>query len=449
VRVRIPGRTLAVAASLIAASAPAAAQPEPEKPPPADQPAPSAEQPAPPPASVEQRLDDLADKVEDLSDENEDLEDQVKDLQDQVTNRREPVRYNLMNPPITAFLNGAGRVDDRTVLSAGGTAIDDRMFLRTAEFDFRAAIDPYADGVAILALEDQAGEGMSADIEEGYMVIKRLPILESAPLGLKLKIGRFRAPIGSGNRLHMHDLPWTTRPLPIVELLGTEQGGFFESGFNPEGVDAEFLLPEIIPGAVMELNLDAVDGGDIAISGGGHRPGFLGHYNLFFTAADAHDVNLGVSGYYERGPHRAGLLAADFLYKWKPLRAGEFHSFVLGGEAFYGDRKFAIDTNDDGVPDMEARSKPLAGYGFAQYQLSWHLYAGARYDYAESAADDSLVTQVAAAYASYYTSEFLRFRVGYEHRWSDLPADDGLNSVLFEVNCVIGSHPTEPYWVNR
>jgi hypothetical protein len=39
--------------------------------------------------------------------------------------------------------------------------------------------------------------------------------------------------------------------------------------------------------------------------------------------------------------------------------------------------------------------------------------------------------------------------VGYEHRWSDNPTDDNVNSVFAEVNVVFGSHPTEPYWVNR
>jgi hypothetical protein len=63
--------------------------------------------------------------------------------------------------------------------------------------------------------------------------------------------------------------------------------------------------------------------------------------------------------------------------------------------------------------------------------------------------DTSLTTQVAAGYLSYYTSEFLRFRAGYEHRWSDVAADNGINSFIAEVNVVFGSHPTEPYWVNR
>jgi hypothetical protein len=89
----------------------------------------------------------------------------------------------------------------------------------------------------------------------------------------------------------------------------------------------------------------------------------------------------------------------------------------------------------------------LAGYGFAQVQLSWHTYLGARYDYAQDIADDRLATQLVAGYLSYYTSEFLRFRAGYEHRWSDIPAQDGVNSFIAEVNVVFGSHPTEPYWV--
>src|SRR5678815_5161784 len=116
----------------------------------------------------------------------------------------------------------------------------------------------------------------------------------------------------------------------------------------------------------MELNADVVDGGNIAIAGAdpdAHRHlGYLGHYNLFFTVHDTHDFNLGASGYYERGDHRAGLVA--------------------GGEVMYADRKFAADTDGDGVPDMEARNTPFAWYAFGQVQLNWHLYLGGRYDYA-------------------------------------------------------------------
>lgn len=421
----------------------AMAQPAPSKPAEADK-----DKNQDKPATVDGRLKALELDLEDLRGANEDLKSELADLKDKQAANKPPTSLNALNPQITAFINGAMRVDDKRVLTPGGTAIDDRPFLRTAELDFRAAVDPYADAVAILSLEDEAGAGFGADLEEGYVVIKRLPILESAPLGLKLKLGRFRAPIGANNQTHMHDMPWTTRPLPIARFLGTENGEFFESGVNPVGADAQVLLPELIPGAVMELNADVVDGGAVALSDGSHNhPGFIGHYNLFFTVAETHDFNLGASAYYEGGPHRVGLFAVDALYKWKPLAAGEFHSFVLGGELFYANRKFAASLDD--VPEITATAKPLAGYAFAQYQLSWHVYAGARYDYAQDISTPSLATQVAAGYLSYYTSEFLRFRAGYEHRWSDLPADDGVNSFIAEVNVVFGSHPTEPYWVNR
>lgn len=416
----------------------------------AAQPSPAAKPPDQPPAdrkavgtTVDARLKALEADLEDVKGENEDLKSELADLKARQAASKPPSLLNALNPQITAFLNGAARVDDRPVLTPGGVAIDDRPFLRTAEFDLRAAVDPYADAVAIVALEDEAGEGFGADLEEGYVIIKRLPILESAPLGLKLKIGRYRAPLGNVNRLHMHDLPWTTRPLPVARFLGTENGEFFESGFNPVGIDADMILPEIIGGAVMELDVGVVDGGNIAIAGGGHdRPGFVGRYNLFFTWRDTHDFNIGLSGYYEPGSQRAGLFVFDTLYKWKPLAAGEFRSVVLGCEGFYADRRFVVDSE-------QRRTTPLAWSGFAQVQLSWHVYLGARFDYVQDLVDETQSTEVAAGYLSYYTSEFLRFRVGYEHRWSDLPAEDGVDSVTAEVNVVFGSHPTEPYWVNR
>lgn len=424
---------------------PAAAQSQPF--PPAPPSGGAASGPPATPGSLDARIKALEADLEDVKDQNADLKSELGDLKARLAASKPPASLNALNPQITAFINGALRVDDRPVLTPRGVAIDDRPFLRTAELDLRAAVDPYADAVAILSLENEAGESFGVDAEEAYVVVKRLPVLESAPLGLKLKLGRFRAPIGSGNRIHMHDLPWTTRPLPIARMLGTENGEFFESGFNPVGAEAEVILPTVISGVVQELTADVVDGGGIAIADGLHdHPGFIGHYNLFFTVRDTHDINLGLSGYYQGGAQRAGLWAIDALYKWKPLAAGEFHSVVIGGELFGADRRFLAPSVDG---PMLRSATPRAGYGFAQVQLDWHTYLGARYDYAQDITNPRLATQVAAGYLSYYTSEFLRFRAGYEHRWSDVAGDSGIDSFIAEVNVVFGSHPTEPYWVNR
>ena len=102
-----------------------------------------------------------------------------------------------------------------------------------------------------------------------------------------------------------------------------------------------------------------------------------------------------------RGDHPARLFGADLTYKWKPVRAGEFHSVVLGGELFWADRRFADDAG------AEQHATPLAWYAFAQVQTSWHTYLGGRYDFAQDPVDDSITTRVAAGYLSYYTSEFL------------------------------------------
>ena len=82
-------------------------------------------------------------------------------------------------------------------------------------------------------------------------------------------------------------------------------------------------------------------------------------------------------------------------------------------------------------------------------KLDQNLYVGVRYDWLEELADASQETQTLGAFVTYYTTEFLRFRVGLEHNWSDLAELDGSDTGFVELNFIYGSHPAEPYWVNR
>jgi len=296
-----------------------------------------------------------------------------------------------------------------------------------------------------LPLEDQAGKGFAADAEEAYGLIKRLPLLETAPLGVKVKIGRFRAPIGVNNKIHMHDLPWSTRPLVISEYLGTEHGNFFESGFNPTGIDLDFFLPNPISETTLEMNADIVRAGDLGLSGGhaGRQPAYIGHLNFSKDWSNEHLLILGVSTYQENGTESTRLYGADLTYRWAPSEDRESHSFVAGGELFSGDRRYTDSLS------AQLRSRPFGWYGYIQYQASFWTYLGLRYDWIEDPLDNSQVSRAGALYASYYTTEFLRFRLGFEHRWSDISAWNNTNTGILEVNFVFGSHPTEPYWVNR
>ena len=353
----------------------------------------------------------------------------------------------VLNPRMTAFINFAARGDTKPVPDASDPANEtgDRPYLRTVEMELRNAVDPYAEAVTVISLENEAGKEFAIDAEEAYGLIKRIPLIESAPLGVKLKIGKFRAPLGTDNKIHMHDLPWTTRPLAIAKYLGTEHGNFFESGFNPTGVDLDFFLPDPIPGTTLEANADVVRGGDLALStpGGLLQPAYLGHLQLSRDWSNEHLLILGASAYREEGISPAQVLGLDLTYRWAPSEQRESHSFVAGGELFAAKHTFA---DTAGAP---VSNSPLGWFAYAQYQSSYWVYLGLRYDHVQEPVDDRLVTRAAAGYLSYYTTEFLRFRLGFEHRWSDLPADDNLNTGVFEVNFVFGSHPTEPYWVNR
>jgi hypothetical protein len=355
-----------------------------------------------------------------------------------------PVAFN---PGTTAFINFAARADSRKVydLADSTKVISNRPFLRTVETELRGAVDPYAEAVAVISVENEAGKEFTIDAEEAYGLLKRIPVLEEAPLGMKLKIGKYRAPIGVSNKIHMHDLPWTTRPLIVARYLGTAHGDFFESGFNPTGMDLNFYLPNPVPQTTFEMNLDVVRAGELGLSGdhGGSQPAYIGHINFSKDWSNEYLLVLGLSGYHESGGAATSLYGVDFTYKWAPLEQRESRSFVAGGELLAGRHTFS-----DPVAGKTGNS-PFGWFGYLQYQTSYWLYLGLRYDWLEEPLHDQLVTRSIGVYASYYTTEFLRLRLGVEHRWSDIAAQNNTTTALAEINFVFGSHPTEPYWVNR
>ncbi len=371
----------------------------------------------------------------------------IQELENKIDAVSRATAPTVLNPKMTAFINFAARGDNKTVHDQVDSTkeISSRPYLRTLEVEMLSAVDPYAEAVSILSVENEAGRDFAVDAEEAYGLIKRLPVLESAPLGMKLKIGKYRAPFGVNNMIHLHDLPWTTRPLIVSKYLGTDHGNFFESGFNPTGLDLNFYLPNPIPQTTLEMNLDAVRAGDIALAAGqsGSQPALLGHVTWSKDWANEHLLVLGASAYQENGSSRTRLVGADVTYKWAPVEQRESHSFVAGGEFMSGSHTLA-----NQLP-VAAHGSPYGWFGYLQYQTSYWVYLGVRYDWLKEPVDDRLITRSVSGYLSYYTTEFLRFRVGLEHTVSDVPAENGLTTGLLEVNFVFGSHPTEPYWVNK
>ncbi len=357
-----------------------------------------------------------------------------------------------LNPAISAIGNFVGRGDSQKVFNEADERIDNKKNLREAEIDMRVPVDPYADAVLITSLASPTPGRFSVDVEEGYVNIKKLPFLGSSPLGLKLKVGRFRPAFGKINILHTHDLPQSFRPLPIQEFLG-------EEGFNQNGVSGNFFIPTPWdPNSNLDVTLEFLNGGDIAISPETRtRASYLGHLRWFRSFGDANIFELGLSSYFHpRGNQVAStnFQGVDFLYRWKPLRMGEWKSFLLGGELMFAHRAYPEAAEPADVARAIAglqpgRGKPIGYTVFGQWQFDRRKYAGLRWDQTTTLFDPGLKRRSITPYLSYYFSEFLRFRFNYEHRWSDLFTEDKRHSVFLELNWAFGSHPPEPFWVNK
>lgn len=357
-----------------------------------------------------------------------------------------------LNPAISVIGNFVGRADSRKVFNDEGQRIDGKVNLREAEIDMRVPVDPYADGVLITSLESEFPGRFSVGVEEGYINIKKLPFVTRMPLGLRFKVGRFRPAFGKTNVLHTHDVPQINRSLATEEFLG-------EEGFVQNGISSGFFIPTPWDASSsLDATLEFLNGGDIAIAPDpGSRAAYNGHLRWFRSVADAHNVELGWSTYFRprgRGFDSTRLHGVDFLYRWKPLRQGQWRSFLFGGEVMFSPRAHAdaaepvdVELSREGIEPGPGR--PVGWSAFAQWQFDRRKYAGLRVDGTDALFHPGLKRHSVTPYLSYYFSEFLRFRLNFEHRWSDFFTEDRRNSVFVELNWVFGAHPPEPFWVNK
>ncbi|MBP1596095.1 MAG: hypothetical protein H6Q05_1472 [Acidobacteria bacterium] len=363
-----------------------------------------------------------------------------------------PIIPGALNPAMTVVGSFLGRGDNQKIYNDDGARIDNKMTLRETELDLRAAVDPYADGVFIASLASETPGQYSAGVEEAYVTIKKLPFQAQAPLGLKLKVGRFRPSFGNNNILHIHDLPQSTRPLPVQEFLG-------EEGFAQSGVSGNFFIPTPWDRqSSLDATLQVITGGDVALSPDiNARTAYLGHLRWFRSFGSSQNLEIGWSSYAHpagNGVSQADFHGADFTYRWKPLRLGGWKSFLVSGEFMFARHAYpevppAFDAGQDPNAGASGEKNPLGFTVFGQWQFNRRLYAGARWDRTNALNDPLLLRRSFTPYFSYYFSEFLRFRLNYERRWSDLASENHRSSVFAELNFVFGSHPPEPFWVNK
>jgi hypothetical protein len=384
------------------------------------------------------------------------LEDRVKELERKLAQQPATNPATALNPTVTVIGNMLWRQDDKNVFLEGDPAeprIDDTFNVREVELDLRAAIDPYADGIAVLAIEAEVPGQYEVTVEEFFATIKSLPFgfWESPPLATKIRIGRMRVDFGRINKLHLHDLPQSQYGLLVSDFLG-------EEGYVANGISTSSILGSVGETGVFQLNLNALQGGGSEVAADTRVPNYLAGLTFYTEVAEGHSIDLGLYGHYggsEKVGHQryARTFSLDALYKWKPAKQGEWNSFIVGAQVIKTDRDFinAVDTDFDGVPDtfIDADSQAMGFLIWAQYQLDRRWYVGLRYDRSEFITDDSKDHSRITPYVSCYLSEFFRIRGSVELTTSDLRQEDDLTTFLFELNVVYGAHPPHPFWVNR
>ena len=324
---------------------------------------------------------------------------------------------NYFNPSISVIGNFLG--------VAGRNPVEDlpNLSLRESEVGLQAVVDPYARADFFLSFN-----GSNVDVEEGYLTFTSLPAK------FLVKVGRMRVQFGKINTLHLHVLPWPDEPLPILNLLGREEG------WIGDGVSIAHLLP--MPGDLFsEITLQVFRGESEGLFAAPTRSdlAYNAHYRAYGDISESSNLELGFS--YGYGPntdstvedtHHTRLEAIDGTFRWKPLQQGLYRSASIRGELFRSRRD-----------QVNGRQEGRGWFVSGEYQLAKRWYAGARVEWSARANDDTQHDSGQALTLTFWPSEFSQLRAELRHRRyaGGIDATEGLLQLQF----AIGAHGAHPF----
>jgi hypothetical protein len=327
---------------------------------------------------------------------------------------------NYFNPSISVIGN--------FLAIAGHNPVDNQpnLNLRESEVGLQAIVDPYARADFFLSFGEHG-----VDVEEGFVTFTSLPA------GLLAKVGRMRVAMGKINTLHLHVLPWPDEPLPIVNLLGGEEG------WIGTGVSVARLIP--MPADIFsELTAQVFRGDAEGLFAAQKRSdlAYNAHYRLFRDLTESTNLDLGFS--WAVGPnststpdqtHWTTLEAIDATLRWKPLVTGTYRSASLRGELFRSRRS----------QPSEAGGRQTARGWFVsgEYQLAKRWFVGGRVESSDRAEAANLRDKGEAVTLTFWPSEFSQLR-GEARRRRYAGGVTGTEALL-QLQFAIGAHGAHPF----
>lgn len=322
----------------------------------------------------------------------------------------------VSSAPNATYFNPAIAVIGNFLAIAGRNRVEDRpsLEMRESEVSFQAVVDPYAKADFFVSISNDGVE-----LEEGFVTFTHLPA------DLLVKVGKFKAQIGKVNLMHTHVLPWADEPLPIVNLLGSEEG------WNDAGVSLARIFP--LGDTFSELTLQVFRGESEGLFEAPSRNdlAYLAHYRAYRDFGDDHNLEVGST--WGRGSNgttpdaKTTLENLHLVYRWKPLGGRPYRSFILRSELFRSRRE---------QPGGKQSSRGFFVSG--DYQLARRWFVGARYEFSDRADDDTRRDRGETVTLTFWPSEFSQIRG--ELRRRRYAGGITANEALVQLQFSIGAH---------
>jgi hypothetical protein len=334
---------------------------------------------------------------------------------------------------------------------------ENRAFPREIEMSFFGQIDPYARAEVRVetgdSLQADGTRSETVDLAEANLTLMTLPF------GTQLKLGQMRNRFGYLNEFHQHDRAFIDNPNVYVRLFGDE-------GLVEKGAELAWVAP--LP-VYLQAIVGVFDGDNDTAFGGGtlRNPLLTGRLRTFVEPSDTLAIQFGTSGAtgLTADDQHASYLGVDAKFKYTP--ENWLHPLLSGGgELLFAHRKNRVEapagTSPEGVSAALIRTRlgqDAAGaaptpptfekrdaYGYYLWTdvQPWQRWVfGLRYDWTEDPAQAGHEWAI-GPYVSFFTTEFLRFRLGYKH--TERSGFDGprtIEELLFQATFILGAHPAD------
>ena len=320
------------------------------------------------------------------------------------------------------YFNPAMAVIGNFLATAGRNPVEERpsLEMHESEISFQAIVDPYARADFFVAISNEGVE-----LEEGFITFTHLPA------DFLVKVGKFKAQFGKVNTLHAHVLPWADIPLPLVNLLGGEEG------WNDAGVSVARLFA--LPGDTFsELTLQVFRGESENLFAASRKNdvAYLGQYRIYRDIGDDHNVELGAT--WGRGHNgitddsETTLENVHLVYRWRPLSGTRYQTFILRSELIRSRRE-----QEDGK--QTATGLFVGG----DYRFAQRWWAGGRYEFSDHADDATQRDKGGAVTLTFWPSEFSQVRC--ELRRRRYAGGVTANEAMLQLQFSIGAHGAHPF----